>query len=33
MVEPYSHLKLLPVSKLDVYKVFGHISFLYMGMR
>jgi hypothetical protein len=33
MVEPYSHLKLLPASTLDVYKVFEHIDVLSMGIN
>ena len=32
MVEADSHLKLLPVSKLDMYKVFEHIDMLSMGI-
>jgi hypothetical protein len=31
MVEAYSHLKLLPASTLDTYKVFEHIDMLFMG--
>jgi hypothetical protein len=33
MVEADSHLKLLPTSKLDVYKVFEHIDMLSMGIQ
>ncbi len=33
MVEPESHLKLLPTSILDVYKVFEHIDILSMGIE
>jgi hypothetical protein len=33
MVETYSHLKLLPTSILDMYKVFEHIDMLSMGMQ
>ncbi len=32
MVEPYSHLKLLPASTLGIYKVFEHIDMLSMGI-
>ncbi len=32
MVEADSHLKLLPASSLDVYKVFEHIDMLSMGI-
>jgi hypothetical protein len=32
MVEADSHLKLLPVSILDMYKVFEHIDMLSMGI-
>ncbi len=32
MVEVDSHLKWLPVSILDIYKVFEHIDMLYMGI-
>jgi hypothetical protein len=32
MVEADSHLKLLPTSILDIYKVFEHIDKLYMGI-
>ncbi len=32
MVEPYSHLILLPASTLDVYKKFEHIDILSMGI-
>jgi hypothetical protein len=31
MVEADSHLKLLPTSVLDIYKVFGHIDMLSTG--
>jgi hypothetical protein len=33
MVEADSHLKLLPASILDIYKVFEHIDMLSMGMQ
>jgi hypothetical protein len=33
MVEAESHLKLLPPSILDIYKVFEHIDMLSMGMQ
>jgi hypothetical protein len=33
MVEADSHLKLLPTSILDIYKVFEHIDMLSMGMK
>jgi hypothetical protein len=33
MVEADSHLKLLPTSILDIYKVFEHIDMLSMGMQ
>ena len=33
MVEADSHLKLLPVSILDIYKVFEHINMLSIGMQ
>ncbi len=33
MVEVDSHLKLLPTSILDIYKVFEHIDMLSMGMQ
>jgi hypothetical protein len=33
MVDPESHLKLLPTSILDIYKVFEHIDILYMGIE
>jgi hypothetical protein len=33
MVEADSHLKLLPTSTLDIYKVFEHIYMLFMGIR
>jgi hypothetical protein len=32
MVEAGSHLKLLPASTLDIYKVFEHIHMLFMGI-
>jgi hypothetical protein len=32
MVETDSYLKLLPVSILDMYKVFEHIDMLYIGI-
>ena len=32
MVEAESHLKLLPTSILDIYKVFDHIDMLFIGM-
>ncbi len=32
MVEADSHLKLLPTSILDIYKVFGHIDMLSIGI-
>jgi hypothetical protein len=32
MVETDSYLKLLPVSILDMYKVFEHIDILYIGI-
>jgi hypothetical protein len=32
MVEADSHLKLLPVSTLYIYKVFEHIDMLSMGI-
>ena len=32
MVEAISHLKQLPVSTLDIYKVFEHIDKLSMGI-
>ncbi len=32
MIEADSHLKLLPASILDMYKVFGHIDMLSMGI-
>jgi hypothetical protein len=32
MVEVDSHLKLLPTSILDIYKVFEHIDMLSMGI-
>ncbi len=32
MVEADSHLKLLPASILDIYKVFEHIDALFMGI-
>ncbi len=32
MVEPYSHLKLLPASTFDIYKVFEHFNMLFMGI-
>ncbi len=31
MVEADSHLKLLPTSIVDIYKVFGHINMLFMA--
>jgi hypothetical protein len=33
MVEAHSHLKLLPASILDIYKVFEHIDMLSMGIQ
>ncbi len=33
MVEADSHLKLLPISKSDIYKVFEHIDMLSMGIQ
>ena len=33
MVEADSHLKLLPTSILDIYKVFEHIDILSMGIQ
>ncbi len=33
MVEVDSHLKLLPASILDIYKVFGHIDMLSIGIQ
>jgi hypothetical protein len=33
MVEADSHLKLLPTSILDLYKVFEHIDMLSMGIQ
>jgi hypothetical protein len=33
MVEADSHLKLLPASILDIYKVLEHIDVLSIGMR
>jgi hypothetical protein len=33
MVEADSHLKLLPPSMLDIYKVFEHIAMLSMGVQ
>jgi hypothetical protein len=32
MVEADSHIKLLPTSILDIYKVFGHIDMLSIGI-
>ncbi len=32
MIEAYIHLKLLPASILDIYKVFEHIDVLFMGI-
>ena len=32
MVEAGSHLKLLPASVLEMYKVFEHIDMLYIGI-
>ncbi len=32
MIEAYSHLKLLPTSILDIYKVFEHIDMLSVSM-
>jgi hypothetical protein len=32
MVEADSHLKLLPASVLEMYKVFEHIDMLYIGI-
>jgi hypothetical protein len=33
MVEADSHLKLLPTSILDIYKVLEHIAMLSMGIQ
>ncbi len=33
MVEADSHLKLLPISTIDMYKVFEHIDMLSMGIQ
>ncbi len=33
MVEAESHLKLLPTSIVDIYKVFEHIDMLSMGIQ
>ncbi len=33
MVEADSHLKLLPLSMLDIYKVFEHIDMLSIGIE
>ncbi len=33
MVQTDSHLKLLPASILDMYKVFEHIDMLSMGIQ
>ena len=33
MAEAYSHLKLLPTSILDIYKVFEHIDMLSIGIQ
>ncbi len=33
MVEADSHLKLLPISILDIYKVFEHNDMLSMGIQ
>jgi hypothetical protein len=33
MAQADSHLKLLPTSILDIYKVFEHIDMLSMGTR
>ena len=33
MVEADSHLKLLPTSILDIYKVFEHIDMLSIGIQ
>jgi hypothetical protein len=33
MVKPDSHLKLLPTSIFDIYKVFEHIPMLSIGMQ
>ncbi len=33
MVEDDSHIKLLPTSILDIYKVFEHIDMLSMGIQ
>jgi hypothetical protein len=33
MVEADRHLKLLPISILDIYKAFEHIDALSMGVR
>jgi hypothetical protein len=33
MVEADSHLKLLPASTLDIYKLFDNIDKLFMGIQ
>jgi hypothetical protein len=33
MIETDSRLKLLPISKLDIYKVYEHIHMLSMGIQ
>ena len=33
MVEAEGHLKLLPTSTLDIYKVFEHIDMLFKGIQ
>jgi hypothetical protein len=33
MVEADVHLKLLPTSILNIYKVFGHIDMLFIGIK
>jgi hypothetical protein len=33
VVEAVSHLKLLPASILDIYKLFEHIDMLLIGIR
>ncbi len=33
MVEADSHLKLLPTSILDIFKMFGHVDMLFMGIQ
>jgi hypothetical protein len=33
MVDADSHLKLLPISILDIYKVFEHIDIMFIGKQ